>query len=60
MYLLDRIGKLKLQLLDYNYMCIHNNLHNKNFHYTATILTNKLVIYNFSLQCTMAVESNSE
>ena len=46
---LDSIRVLKLQLLDHNYMYIHNNLHNQlnyNFHirFLATVLSNKFVI----------------
>ena len=47
--LLDRIEKLELQLLDYNYMCIRNNLHdqsNYNFHYSLPItITLKHVMF---------------
>ena len=49
-YLLDMIRILKLQLLDYNYMYIHNNLHNPLF--LVTVLTYKLVILTILfLQC---------
>ena len=39
-HLLDSIRILHLQLLDYNYMYIHNNLHdqlNYNFHYSLQL-----------------------
>ena len=40
LHLLDSIRILKLQLLDYNYMYIHNNLHDQlsyNFHYSLQL-----------------------
>ena len=40
-HLLDSIRILKLQLLNYNYMYIHNNLHGQ---FLAAVLTNKFVI----------------
>ena len=54
-HLLDSIRILKLQLLDYNYMYIHNNLHEIKLQFPlflATVLTNNLVILSILfLQC---------